>query len=583
MNILLIFLFLLASGMCQRAIDTSNYPNSTELIPGTYTLYWKVNHASEEINLGLKVKTMGWISFGIAERTTGSMPGADVAVITFENDRAKLVDTYTFDFVYPAEDECQSWSLRRTSSDGEFRFVELVRKLDTQDSQDREIVAGFNKVIFAYGTNSQQALSYHESRRGATEVTFWIDPKAFVPTIDSDVKKQTYVLDFVVPDKTTTYTCMSYNIPLGPLEQSNHIIQIDPVIDPVSAKYVHHMLVHICANTSETSFVNRYQSPGECNSPIGDVDSDCTSLLFAWAVGGGPTVLPEAAGFRMGYEESGFTHLVLEMHYDNPENVAGVRDRSGFKITYTPKLRQHDAAAITLGDPLLFFGPIPAGKEATAYEAECPSECTQAFPHDIHVFGSLLHMHGVGSAMWSRQWRNGEDLGITNKAEFYSFHFQQTTSVNYTIKPGDRINTHCIYNTKSKTTPTVFGIESSQEMCIDFIFYYPRIISNGATYAYCGYGNLGEITGEDASFTVCGSLNDAATTLFRIDLPNPRNPDPSELNTIDFGKGLETCPRITYGRNVDVVGIAVGVSIGGAVFLVLVGAGIWYFFKRGSK
>jgi hypothetical protein len=70
----------------------------------------------------------------------------------------------------------------------------------------------------------------------------------------------------------------------------------------------------------------------------------------------------------MGYEASGFVHMVLEMHYDNPEHVSGVRDRSGFKISYTPKLRQHDAAVMTLGDPFTLFKDIPPGKDAVSYE-----------------------------------------------------------------------------------------------------------------------------------------------------------------------------------------------------------------------
>lgn len=62
--------------------------------------------------------------------------------------------------------------------------------------------------------------------------------------------------------------------------------------------------------------------------------------------------LPPNVGFRMG---SGSSHgvkrichilplptdIIIEMHYNNPENIANIVDNSGVAITYTTELRQY--------------------------------------------------------------------------------------------------------------------------------------------------------------------------------------------------------------------------------------------------
>lgn len=41
--------------------------------------------------------------------------------------------------------------------------------------------------------------------------------------------------------------------------------------------------------------------------------------------------------------------LMVEIHYNNEHSVAGLRDSSGLRITYTDRLRAHDAGIMELG------------------------------------------------------------------------------------------------------------------------------------------------------------------------------------------------------------------------------------------
>lgn len=52
------------------------YENKQELSSGKYTLHWKVE--SDTIYFAIEAKTTGWVGLGIAEQTSGSMPGADI-------------------------------------------------------------------------------------------------------------------------------------------------------------------------------------------------------------------------------------------------------------------------------------------------------------------------------------------------------------------------------------------------------------------------------------------------------------------------------------------------------------------------
>jgi len=273
-------------------------------------------------------------------------------------------------------------------------------------------------------------------------------------------------------------------------------------------------LIHLC-NDVPGGFVERFrEEAGDCGGgAIGDPSAGCSSLLYSWALGIGKLEMPAEAGFRIGVNYPAVRYAVIEIHYDNPQGLTTVVDDSGFSMKYTPQLRQHDASSFIVGDPLVTFGSrssIPPGLDQVHYEGVCPSQCTQKMSHEIRVFSDFLHMHEIGDQMWTTLYRNGENQGYTNRVEFYDFGFQQSTQVDYVIKPGDELRTHCIYNSRNRANATAFGSASEDEMCMNFLTYYPaleieNIAGEVAAFEYCGshvspFAFLGE-------HTVCGSDN----------------------------------------------------------------------------
>jgi hypothetical protein len=105
----------------------------------------------------------------------------------------------------------------------------------------------------------------------------------------------------------------------------------------------------------------------------------------------------------------------------------------------------------------------------------CPSECTQHFDHDIKVFGDYFHMHEIGRSGWSWIHREGQEPIPLSRVEYYAFANQHGTPVDVTLKRGDRINTHCVWDSSRRSEPTRISIASTDEMCIEFLTYYPAL------------------------------------------------------------------------------------------------------------
>lgn len=565
-------------GWVEAQFDPGNYAGSRSLNP-EFTVYWKVDELRGRLNLAFVVRTIGWFGFGFGESTSGSMPGSDIMTITYDNGIAKpdIMDRYADEFAAPHVDSCQDWTIISFAQVAGITTVEVSRVLNTQDAQDREVLPGGTRVVYAYGTNSNLALSYHQTRRGATIINFFTaDGGIEEPFPETDVvSADMFVGNFAVPAKRTTYACRSVHIPIPTGSADRHVIKMEPILDPTN-QLAHHMLIHICANVSATSYVNRYyQSPQQCVSPVGDANGACFSLLYSWAIGIDSLILPKEAGYRMGYSEQAFQYVVIEIHYDNPGLVAGLVDNSGFRIYYTEQLRKYDAGTLTIGDALVKFPNIPPGSPSNPYEASCPSECTNKFTGELHVFADFLHMHALGKQIWTTQHRNGEFVRTLNRAEFYSYDFQQQTPQNVTIRPGDLLNLHCIFDSSHQTSPTSFGVESTQEMCMDFVSYYPKMLIKNRDFAYCGYFRSLLTT-----YTLCGSGEGIANGESILDIRNPTFSDMEQGLERTFGQEGPCVLEMEQEQHLIETGLIIGGVVLGVAFVAFVIAGFTYLNKR---
>ena len=145
----------------------------------------------------------------------------------------------------------------------------------------------------------------------------------------------------------------------------------------------------------------------------------------------------------------------------------------------TPKLRKYDAGIMELGLIYNNWMAIPPHMTSFTLTGVCVSECTGAgLPGPgVTVFGSQLHTHGAGRAVETSVVRR--DTGVeelVNRDPHYSTHFQEirTLERSVRVRPGDALVTRCSYDTKDRANITLGGFGFTEEMCVNYIHYYPR-------------------------------------------------------------------------------------------------------------
>ncbi len=278
-----------------------------------------------------------------------------------------------------------------------------------------------------------------------------------------------------IPNVETTYWCTRFELPADIMEKPHHIIRFDGIVSPQSEGVVHHMELFHC-NVDVNKEIPEFN--GVCTSeqkPMGL--TPCRRVIGAWALGATKFIYPEeAGGFIGGQNTSRF--LVLEVHFNNPYLKKDIIDQSGIRIYYTSKLRKSDAAIMEVG---LEYNPknsIPPQTNAFRISGYCASECTEAsLPQNgITIFASQLHTHLTGVQAFTRIIKKNGDIITLNIDRHYSPHFQEIRLLPEPIKieRGDMILHTCIYNTEIRPKMTFGGYGINDEMCVNYMHYYPK-------------------------------------------------------------------------------------------------------------
>lgn len=224
--------------------------------------------------------------------------------------------------------------------------------------------------------------------------------------------------------------------------------------------------------------------------------------------------MPPNVGFPVTEEER---YYVIQTHYDNPTGVAGVTDNSSVLLHFADTPRQHEAGTISIGDALVSLrGQAVEGNRN--YTFSCPSECTSRMQRPITVFASMLHAHLTGLRLWTNLYRGGAFVRTIEGAAYWSNEHQRSTLLhaNTTLLPGDELRVSCEYDVAKvralNGAPPVFGLGTPDEMCMSFLFVFPRPTlaagtpggADPARLAYCA-----PVAADNGTVsTFCGGLSD---------------------------------------------------------------------------
>jgi hypothetical protein len=113
------------------------------------------------------------------------------------------------------------------------------------------------------------------------------------------------------------------------------------------------------------------------------------------------------------------------------------------------------------------------------------------------------------------------------------------------LSPGDALSLSCKYDT-SKVGKVIFGARTQDEMCMDFLFYWPvqRRTDNNESIHLCGF--LASNKSRTGGVSICGNGGNIEGAI--LPLPNPSVNDTTG-SPDNFGRPVTTCQKESSGSS----------------------------------
>ncbi|CAH1109286.1 unnamed protein product [Psylliodes chrysocephalus] len=469
-------------GVCIRDVKGSEKKIFNVSLNGdsSINLHWILDYSYSNVIFEIHLPSdYGWFAVGFSDR--GNLYPADYCLL-WKNVKGKvsLQDTYSTQSGILYLDKHQDCNKFKHHQKGGVTKFTFTRKFDTCDRHDYIIEDGTTHIVWSRGyTHLYQVnamnISSTENDHGMVRVELLKNTNAN-SKLPSYVKVLDILVDKVkVPSEETTYWCRVVKLS-DDFKRKHHIYQFESHIQEASQGIVHHMEVFHCEAPPDED-IPLYD--GNCfakdRPPRTQV---CKRVLAAWAMGAPPFTYPKEAGLPLGGKDFN-PYVMLEVHFNNPEHRSGIVDSSGFRLHVSSKLKEMDAGIIELGLEYSDKMAIPPGQSQFSLSGYCTSTCTAMSlpPNGITIFGSQLHTHLTGIRINTRHFdANGNELPELNRDNHYSTHFQEIRRLKRPVKvlPGHSLITRCDYNTDDRENITLGGFSITDEMCVNYIHYYPH-------------------------------------------------------------------------------------------------------------
>jgi hypothetical protein len=262
---------------------------------------------------------------------------------------------------------------------------------------------------------------------------------------------------FTWTDKNKSDQYMCYGVD-ELVDAKRHVIAFGPKVDNLD------ILHHILLFQSNTAMSNEA-------TPCSAVTSTAWQLVTGWAPGGGNFELPPEAGVP----EEGTTHWILQVHYNNASGkFNGATDDSGYQLCSTDQLRPNDAGFLAVGSINFNIPPRTA-----KHRIKCDYKLNSNFD-GVTFFRAWPHMHKLGMALSTERLPGGDDTtpDPVFSQDPFSFENQESHPINLKPAHGDVLRTRCTWKNPGDVS-VGFGENTEDEMCFDFLSYYPAIPSLG--------------------------------------------------------------------------------------------------------
>jgi dopamine beta-monooxygenase len=463
----------------------------------SYAVHWNINEEKGLINFNITCKTDGWVGLGISD--TGRMLDSDLNICYMDkNKKVICADGYAKSYSFTRDTALggqDNISNVTGSAENGTLTVSFSKPLNSGDKYDKVIMKGRDiSVLFSYRVKGNPATENGQFNQHtymtSQQIVLWEGNATDSNSTNVINDKDNYNIGLgfgkiSLPNKETYYVCQHFNLSSLIKNKTGldgntkyHATSFIPQLDNV--KHLHHLVVFGCPVVKQIK--NFTFQPFDCTA---DPMPECDTFQVAWAPGMRPIILPQQTGMLLG---AGDTSMVmLQIHYNNPELVSGQFDNSNITINFTPKLRQYNTGIMALGTyfPLI---SIPPGQPSYSVVSQCTSNCTSHMKGNINIFAYVSHGHLIAKSVYSVfSGANGKIATLGERT--FNFHEQVVRTVEpmVALEPGFSATTICTYDSTGKNNTISGGVGSTDEMCYNFIFYYPK----ENAFSYCMDVELG--------------------------------------------------------------------------------------------
>jgi len=290
--------------------------------------------------------------------------------------------------------------------------------------------------------------------------------------------------NYSVPPVPTTYACNVYDIRQLISAQgltandatSYYAVEFSPIKD--NQLVLHHMLLFAITTLTDVNIGN--VTIFSCESMPSEINGLKINAgpIWGYAPGGNNLILPPAVAFKV---SSTIRYFILQMHYNNPSSISGYTDSSGLTLRLTPNSRPNLAAFMFLGMDIPTIS-LPPFQSNITFTSTCNTSTLLPPPflgYNINVFSAAVHMHYLGKVGFvDLVKRNGTVIRLIQDYA-YSFGNQRFQPVSTLLTVGDIIQASCTWDTSTINITTVGGENTSNEMCLFPILYYPQTTVSG--------------------------------------------------------------------------------------------------------
>ncbi|CAB9517528.1 Tyramine beta-hydroxylase [Seminavis robusta] len=462
---------------------------------GCSDIQWTVDMDNRELLLSWK-STAGaeWTAFGITN--FGTMKGADMAVVKYMYDNTDsggsfmVEDRYSKNASMPQLDVLQNVELLSAEYDQDDRMVVVIRRpLDSCDSHDIKVEPHKQYIICSSGQLEGEELSYHGPARSSGVVNFMVDEdllfdqgfetplanstkmelsdgvlaRGNVDTATSpfpvDIQMRGLKLD---PQVVTHYVCATFDLPMDLRFASVEDVWDDGRTTNGSDtnSVFHHMHLHYCDDPELVEPEHQDGTPWDCFDKM----PRC-GIKASYAKGTGKNTVPSGLHFELPKGK-----YILQVHYENPFHKPIVNDRTGMRVWVQPPalMTRTSSAGLLQFDALhdsIHIPQDPEQKELT-FQFQISADATREYVPDggVLVFGSLFHMHLLGSRGRVELIRDGERIQTVYRSMSYDYDRQVPDWNRWRLMPGDAVVITCTF-TPLKDQDVHGGFRTLDEMC----------------------------------------------------------------------------------------------------------------------